>query len=308
MAEITGVKGTAQNILKVVKSKLTALQAELNSSVQSNADEIVAIKQRISQIEGQEVTFSTEFPTLEALKEALENTNNGGPAENGILKQNVVYLVPSSTEADTNVKDEYIVTRDPKSTSRLILEGIGTTSINLGEYYTKHEVDTKISAEESARDEAINAKSSELQATIDQIKQAIGIEGSGESSLTSQIADIKSSIDSLNATTVKNSVGNSTVNNTINGFKAVTETTDNSIGSVETVSLDGCAIGAKIQTVSTEGQGARVITTKNGAYYTSGKSNDTFTAGEEIATYNVVVEATKAIPEEELTAIWDALN
>lgn len=308
MAEFTGVKGTAQNILKVVKNKLTAVQAELNTNVQANATEITTIKQRMSQIEAQEVTFSTEFSTLEALKEALENTNNGGPADNGLLKQNVVYLVPSSKDIETNVKDEYIITRDPKSVTKYVLEGIGTTSINLSEYYTKVEVDNKVTAEETARDEAISAKASELQVAIDQIKETIGIGSSGETSLSTQIANLKASVEALDTNSVKNTVGNSTVNNTINGFKAVTQTTDNSIGSVETVSLDGCAIGAKIQTVSAEGQGARVITTKNGAYYTSGKSNDTFTAGEEIATYNVVVEATKAISEDELFAMWDALN
>lgn len=50
---------------------------------------------------------------------------------------NTIYLIPSTNSGDTNVKDEYIWVEDN-------WEIIGSTSVDLSNYYNKSEVDTKL--------------------------------------------------------------------------------------------------------------------------------------------------------------------
>ena len=57
-----------------------------------------------------------------------------------------IYLVPSSNPKTQNVKDEFITTED---NGVFAWEQIGTTTIDLSDYYNKHEVDTKLATKAS---------------------------------------------------------------------------------------------------------------------------------------------------------------
>ena len=60
----------------------------------------------------------------------------------------IIYLTPSSSPQAQNVKDEYItIDNGELAETRYTWEQIGSTSINLTNYYTKSETDTAIATE-----------------------------------------------------------------------------------------------------------------------------------------------------------------
>ena len=57
--------------------------------------------------------------------------------------EHILYLIPSKSEMEENVRDEYLWIVDP-STSTGVWECIGSTAINLDNYYTKDEIDASL--------------------------------------------------------------------------------------------------------------------------------------------------------------------
>ena len=80
-----------------------------------------------------------------------------------------IYLVPSADPQTMNAKDEYItLDKGEGADPRYVWEKIGTTDIDLSNYYTKSEVDAKLDASVSAiwTEIATLAKKSAVDASI----------------------------------------------------------------------------------------------------------------------------------------------
>ena len=61
------------------------------------------------------------------------------PTETSEINENTIYMVPSQDNAENNIYDEYMFFKN--SENLLIPEIIGSTAIDLNNYYTKAEID-----------------------------------------------------------------------------------------------------------------------------------------------------------------------
>jgi len=98
-----------------------------------------------------------------------------------------IYLVPSPNAKTTNIKDEYITLDNGEgSDPRYAWEQIGTTEVDLSNYYTKAEVDTKINDASTsiwaeiatlAKKSAVDASIAVLDASVSALESEVKIYG-----------------------------------------------------------------------------------------------------------------------------------
>jgi len=98
-----------------------------------------------------------------------------------------IYLVPSPNAKTTNIKDEYITLDNGEgSDPRYAWEQIGTTEVDLSNYYTKAEVDTKINDASTsiwaeiatlAKKSAVDASIGVLDASVSALESEVKIYG-----------------------------------------------------------------------------------------------------------------------------------
>lgn len=108
---VTGVKGSAETDFRTGNITLTA--ANIGTYTRAEIDQLV------STLGGMVIISVQELPT--------EN-----------IRRDAIYLVPSETSKRKNVKDEYINLDGTTEGWELI----GSTAIDLTDYYTKTEIDT----------------------------------------------------------------------------------------------------------------------------------------------------------------------
>lgn len=108
---VTGVKGSAETDFRTGNITLTA--ANIGTYTRAEIDQLV------STLGGMVIISVQELPTVN-------------------IRRDAIYLVPSETSKRKNVKDEYINLDGTTEGWELI----GSTAIDLTDYYTKTEIDT----------------------------------------------------------------------------------------------------------------------------------------------------------------------
>lgn len=132
--DIAGVKSTADQAASEVAGALTRIGAletadgeqdtlisGLDTKLTAYAGEVVALKSKVDGL----TNTSLSYKVVSALPEVSE------------AEKNVVYLVPNTTSEDKNVHDEYLFDGSK-------FELIGTSVNDFSDYYTKGEIDTKV--------------------------------------------------------------------------------------------------------------------------------------------------------------------
>lgn len=108
---VTGVKGSAETDFRTGNITLTA--ANIGTYTRAEIDQLV------STLGGMVIISVQELPTVN-------------------IRRDAIYLVPSETSKRKNIKDEYINLDGTTEGWELI----GSTAIDLTDYYTKTEIDT----------------------------------------------------------------------------------------------------------------------------------------------------------------------
>lgn len=154
-------------------ASLSALVTKVNNDYYNKAyidASVTALEQEISSMTGIDIVAVDTLPEP--------------PSAENLRK---IYLVPATEPKTKNAKDEYICLDKGESASpRYEWEKIGTTDIDLSNYYTKTEVDTKINDASTliwneiatlAKKSAVDASIGVLDASVSALESEVKIFG-----------------------------------------------------------------------------------------------------------------------------------
>ena len=198
------------------KAAIDASFGEVDSQFDSMADTIgdldASLSALVSKVNNDYYTKSYIDASVAALEQEIASVTGIDIVAVDVLPESPsaenmrkIYLVPSSDPKTKNAKDEFIcIDKGEGASPRYAWEQIGTTDIDLSNYYTKTEVDTKIKDASTliwneiatlAKKSAVDASIGVLDASVSALENEVKIYGN--TSITNLVSCTSTAYESL---------------------------------------------------------------------------------------------------------------